>query len=93
MGASLLIGPVDRRTDLSREMERANTHNELAGYRDGAVRVKTPVRNRGTLPCPAPYYAPGSGPPAPPPRGPPTVPDRYRSRATRVSSQTGSGAS
>ncbi|MEY9962332.1 hypothetical protein ABIA33_000353 [Streptacidiphilus sp. MAP12-16] len=41
MGTSLLIGPVDRRTDLSREMERANTHNELAGYRHGAARVKT----------------------------------------------------
>ena len=74
MGASLLIGPVDRRTDLSREMERANTHNELAGYRDGAVRVKMPERNRGTL-----LFR--------------SHRTRYLSLTTRVSSQTGSGAS
>ena len=56
MGTSLLIGPVDRRTDLSREMERANTHNELAGYRDGAVRVKTPATDpRYPASCPSVY--------------------------------------
>ena len=78
MGASLLIGPVDRRTDLSREMERANTHNELAGYRDGAVRVKI-TRSAPRYPASRrPVYALYQG---------------YRSLVTRPSSQTGSGAS
>ena len=51
MTAPPLIGLADRRTDLSREIERANTHNELAEYRHGGGRVKTrrPYRSRSTL--------------------------------------------
>jgi hypothetical protein len=38
----LVIGPVDRRKGLSREIEQANTHNSIAGYPWPPWRVKTP---------------------------------------------------
>ncbi len=73
----LVIGLVDRRKGPSREIEQANTHNELAEYRPAPGRVKT---------RPEPPYEHGRATPSPGRPG-------YRFRATRRSSQTGSGVS
>ncbi|SDO38751.1 hypothetical protein SAMN05216259_109241 [Actinacidiphila guanduensis] len=43
----LVIGPVDRRKGLSREIEQANTHNSIAGYPWPPWRVKTPPWDGG----------------------------------------------
>ena len=43
MGQPLVIGPVGRRKGLSREIEQANTHNDIAEYPGEPWRVKTPV--------------------------------------------------
>ncbi len=90
----LAIGRRDRRKGPSREIEQANTHNELAEYRAVPSGVKT-------RPEPAYGSGPGRGavtvgvarPTAGTRRPVPAGRPHYRFRATRRSSHTGSAVS